>query len=308
MVQYTVKRIGIGILSLFVLVSITFFLTRAIPGSPFESANISGDILEMMEKEYGLDDPVIVQCKRYLFHVMQGDLGYSYQDPSRAVTDVIAEFLPATLTIGGLALLLAIVTGISFGIWMAAGKQKMIGRILFSGTVLGVGIPNFVLSLFFLFLFGVKLHWFPVAGLAGWKHYILPVCALAAYPSAVICRMTAHIYREEMSKEYVVLARAKGLKGNQIVWRHILPHIWLPLLNYLGSAAAFLLTGSFAVESIFTIPGLGSQFVRAISNRDYTLIMGLTIFMGIVVILIQLLVDILSAWIDPRIRCSYEGQ
>lgn len=306
MVRYTLRRIGIGFLSLFVLVSITFFLTRAIPGSPFESANVSGDILEMMEKEYGLDEPVVVQCKRYLLHVLQGDFGYSYQDPSRAVTDVIAEFLPVTLLVGGLALLAAVITGISFGIWMAVGRQKIIRRILFSGTILGVGVPNFVLSLFLLFLFGVKLHWFPVAGLAGWKHYILPVCALAAYPSAVICRMTAQLYREEMNQEYVVLARAKGLKGSQIVWRHVLRHIWLPLLNYIGSAAAFLLTGSFAVESIFTIPGLGSQFVRAISGRDYTLIMGLTIFLGIVVILIQLLVDLLSAWIDPRIRRSYE--
>lgn len=306
MVRYTLRRIGIGILSLFVLVSITFFLTRAIPGSPFESANVSGDILEMMEKEYGLDEPVIVQCGRYLVHVLKGDLGYSYQNPSRAVTDIIAEFLPVTLLVGGLALLLAVITGISAGIWMAVSRQKIIRRMLFSGTILGVGVPNFVLSLFFLFLFGVKLHWFPVAGLAGWKHYVLPVCALAVYPSAVICRMTAHLYREEMDKEYVVLARAKGLKGSQIVWRHVLRHIWLPLLNYIGSAAAFLLTGSFAVESIFTIPGLGSQFVRAISSRDYTLIMGLTIFMGIFVILIQLLVDLLSAWIDPRIRRSYE--
>lgn len=307
MVQYTIKRIGTGILSLLVLVSITFFLTRAIPGSPFESANVSGDILEMMEKEYSLDNPVIVQCGRYLLNVLRGELGYSYQNPSRAVTDVIAEFLPVTLTIGGLALLLAIVTGVTFGIWMTVSKQKMVRIILFSGTIFGIGVPNFALSLFVLLLFGVKLHWFPVVGLDGWEHYILPVCSLAAYPSSVICRMTAHVYREEMNKEYVVLARAKGLKDSQIVWRHILRHIWLPLLNYLGSAAAFLLTGSFAVESIFTIPGLGSQFVRAISNRDYTLIMGLTIFMGIVVILIQLLVDLLSAWIDPRIRRSYEG-
>lgn len=306
MIRYTMKRIGTGILSLFVLACITFFLTRAIPGSPFVSANVSAEVLEMMEKEYGLDKPVIVQCGTYLLHVLQGNFGYSYQNPSQSVTSVIAECMPVTLLTGGLALLLAAGVGVGAGIWMTVSKQKWIQRILFSGTILGVGIPNFVLSLLFLFLFGVKLQWFPVVGMDGWKHYVLPVCSLAVYPAAVICRMTAHLYREEMNREYVVLARAKGLKDSRIVCRHILRNMWIPLLNYLGTTAAFLLTGSFAVESVFSIPGLGTQFVRAIYNRDYTMIMGLTIFMGISVILIQLLVDLLSAWIDPRIRRAYE--
>lgn len=308
MIQYMIKRIVIGVLSLFVLVGITFFLTRAIPGSPFESSNVSGEVLEMMENEYGLNDPVIVQYGTYLLHVIQGDFGYSYENPSQSVTSIIAEFLPVTIMTGGFALLLAIVTGVSFGIWMVVSKQKIIQRALFSGTILGTGIPNFVLALVLIFVFGVKFHWLPVAGGSEWESYILPVCSLAIYPASVICRMTAHLYKEEMKKEYVVLAKAKGMQWERIVWKHVLRHIWLPLFNYLGSAAAFLLTGSFAIESIFTIPGLGSQFVHAISNRDYTLIMGLTIFMGTVVISIQVLVDLLGAWIDPKIRRSYEGQ
>ena len=216
MIQYMIKRIVIGVLSLFVLVGITFFLTRAIPGSPFESSNVSGEVLEMMENEYGLNDPVIVQYGTYLLHVIQGDFGYSYENPSQSVTSIIAEFLPVTIMTGGFALLLAIATGVSFGIWMVVSKQKIIQRALFSGTILGTGIPNFVLALVLIFVFGVKFHWLPVAGGSEWESYILPVCSLAIYPASVICRMTAHLYKEEMKKEYVVLAKAKGMQWDRL--------------------------------------------------------------------------------------------
>ncbi len=305
MVKYLGKRILIGILSLFVLSAVTFFLTRAIPGSPFQSQNISGDVLEMMEEEYGLNRPVFIQYKAYLGNLLHGDLGYSYQNPGESVTEIIARSLPATITIGSLSIVVAMIAGMGFGIWQGISSHRSVKGVIFTGTMLGAGIPNFVTALVLMLIFGVWFKLLPVAGLTSWRHYILPVFSLALYPTSVVARLTRNLLEEESKKEYVVLAKAKGLKKYQIVYTHILKHIWIPVLNYLGPASAFLLTGSFVVESIFTIPGLGRQFVNSISNRDYTLIMGLTFFMGMMVILINLAVDILCAWIDPRVRKAY---
>lgn len=306
MTKYILKRILVGIFSLFVLSAVTFFLTRAIPGSPFQNANVSDEVLTMLEKEYGLNEPVLVQYGTYLMNLLQGNLGYSYKDPSQSVWSVIMTALYPTLQIGGIAIVLAIVIGIPCGIWMASSKHTTVRGLLFAGSILGTGIPNFVVALVLMFVFGILLKLFPVAGLTSLRHYVLPSVSLAIYPASVISRMTAGLYEQESQKEYVIMARAKGMGWHKIVWSHILRHIWIPLLNYLGPVCAFLLTGSFVVESIFTIPGLGTQFVKSISNRDYTLIMGLTIFMGTVVIFIQLIVDLLGAVLDPRIRRSYD--
>lgn len=303
--EYVAKRILIGVLSLFVLVAITFFLTRAIPGSPFENASVSEEVLEMMEQEYGLNEPVTMQYLVYLKNILHGNLGYSYQDPSKAVTEVIVTALPATLEIGIPAALLALAAGIPLGIWKACTKKKRVRALIFAATAAGTGIPNFVAALGLMFVFGVSLGFLPVAGLETWRHHILPVLALAIYPSAVVIRLTANLCEDELRKDYAVMAKAKGLPVRKIIRSHVMKHIWIPVLNYMGTACTFLLTGSFVVESIFTIPGLGRQFVRSISDRDYTLIMGLTIFMGAVVILVNLVVDILCACIDPRIRRSY---
>ena len=179
---------------------------------------------------------------------------------------------------------------------------------VFTGNLLLGGIPNFVVALLLLLIFGVWLKWLPVSGLDSWKHYILPVCALALYPACALARLTGSLLLQEQKKEYVLFAKTKGLKNRQILLEHMLPHIWIPVLNYLGAASAFLLTGSFVTESIFTIPGLGRQFVNSIANRDYTLILGLTVFMGTVVILIQLAVDLLCAVLDPRVRKNYTNE
>ena len=201
--------------------------------------------------------------------------------------------------------LLAMIVGIEIGVWQTFSRHRLLRGGLFTGTLLIGGVPNFVAALLLMLVFGVWLKWLPVSGLDSWKNYILPVCALALYPACSLARLTGTLLAQEKQRDYVLLARTKGLKKRQILFTHILPHIWIPVLNYLGPASAFLLTGSFVVESIFTIPGLGRQFVSSIANRDYTLILGLTIFMGAVVILIQLAVDLLSACIDPRVRRSY---
>ena len=174
--------------------------------------------------------------------------------------------------------------------------------------MLAAGIPNFAVAILLLLVFSVKLGWFPAAGLLTPAHYVLPVISLALYPAAVISRLTGNTLSAELGKQYVLFARAKGLGRGRIIFTHALKNAWIPVLNYVGPASAFLLTGSFVVESIFTIPGLGREFVSSITNRDYTLILGLTVFMGMVVILVNLVTDLVCAWMDPRMRRSYRGR
>ena len=275
------------------------------PGSPFQTGNVSGEVLEQMEQEYGLDQPVSVQYVTYMRNLLHGDLGISYMNPGESVTEVIARALPATLSLGILAVIVSLVAGTLLGMLQAFSQKRWVRTTILFGTIFGAGIPNFVIALLLALVFGVQWKLLPVVGLDSWTSYLLPVLSLAAYPTAVVTRLMCHACRQELQKEYVVLAKVKGLSMRRIAWTHVWKNAWIPVLNYAGPAAAFLLTGSFVVESIFTIPGLGREFVNSIANRDYTLIMGLTIFMGVVVIGVNLAVDLLCAWMDPRIRKSY---
>lgn len=305
MVRYMGKRILISLLSVWMLITVAFFLTRQMPGSPFQTGNVSGEVLEQMEQEYGLDRPVSVQYVTYMRNLLHGDLGISYMNPGESVTEVIARALPATLSLGILAVIVSLVAGTLLGMLQAFSQKRWVRTTILFGTIFGAGIPNFVIALVLALVFGVQWKLLPVVGLDSWTSYLLPVLSLAVYPTAVVTRLMSHACRRELQKEYVVLAKVKGLSMRRIAWTHVWKNAWIPVLNYAGPAAAFLLTGSFVVESIFTIPGLGREFVNSIANRDYTLIMGLTIFMGIVVIGVNLAVDLLCAWMDPRIRKSY---
>lgn len=307
MLKYTLKRILTGVLSLFVLVTVAFFLTRLMPGSPFEMGNTSAQVQAEIEEEYGLSQPLFEQYQIYLNNLLHGDLGISYKKPGVAVTEVIARAFPATWKLGVLAILTSLLVGTGLGIWQAMTEHNSVRNGILFGTMLGSGIPNFVWAIVLLLVFGVKLKVFPVTGLNSWQSYLLPVFTLAVYPTSVITRMMENSLRREMQKDYVVLAKVKGLSKRQIVYVHILKNAWLPVLSYAGPAAAFLLTGSFVVESVFTIPGLGREFVNSIANRDYTLILGLTVFMGVVVIMINLLVDLLCAFLNPKVRIGLTG-
>ena len=308
MAKYCFKRILIGIISLFVLVTVTFFLTRLMPGTPFQDGAVSPDILSAMEEEYGLNDPILKQYGTYIGNLLRGDFGISYKKQGVRVTEVIARAVPATAAVGGLAVLTAAVAGTLLGVWQAQSRNNLVKSSIFAGTILGSAVPNFAAALILLLVFGVKLKWFPVAGLQTPAHYVLPVIALALYPTSVVARMMNQKFSEESRKEYVIMAKAKGLKWRKVVFSHIMRHAWIPVLNYLGPAAAFLLTGSFVVETVFTIPGLGREFVNSIANRDYTMIMGLTVFMGTVVIVINLATDLVCAMLDARTRKSYEQE
>lgn len=305
MIRYTGKRFLISLLSVWMLITVAFFLTRQMPGSPFQTGNVSGEVLEQMEQEYGFAQPVSAQYVTYMRNLLHGDLGISYMNPGESVTEVIARALPTTLSLGILAVIVSLVAGTLLGMLQAFSQKRWVRTTILFGTIFGAGIPNFVIALLLALVFGVQWKLLPVVGLDSWTSYLLPVLSLAAYPTAVVTRLMCHACRQELQKEYVVLAKVKGLSMRRIAWTHVWENAWIPVLNYAGPAAAFLLTGSFVVESIFTIPGLGREFVNSIANRDYTLIMGLTIFMGVVVIGVNLAVDLLCAWMDPRIRKSY---
>lgn len=305
MLKYLGKRVLFGCLSIFLLVTIAFFLTRSMPGSPFQTSNVSDEVLEKMEEQYGLREPILIQYQTYLKNLLKGDMGISYQKPGLRVTDVIQNAFWPTVIVGGLATMTALIFGTGLGIWQACSERSWVRHVLLLFTMFGTGIPNFVIASVSALVFGVLFKMLPISGLTGWQSYILPVLSLSIYPMAVVTRMTESSFSKEMKKEYVRLAKAKELPEWKILFVHVLKNAWIPVLNYMGPTAAFLLTGSFVVESIFNIPGLGREFVNSIGNRDYTMILGLTTFMGIVVVVINILVDLLCAWLDPKIRLAY---
>ena len=308
MLGYTLKRLATGLVSLFVLATVTFFLVRLIPGSPFQNGGVSDQVVEAGEEEYGLNEPLFDQYLTYMGNLVHGDLGVSYQEPDTTVAEIIGRTWPVTVSLGLAALLAAVVLGTGLGILRAVSKSRIVREGILAGGMLAAGIPNFAVAILLLLVFSVKLGWFPAAGLLTPAHYVLPVISLALYPAAVISRLTGNTLSAELGKQYVMFARAKGLGRGRIIFTHALKNAWIPVLNYVGPASAFLLTGSFVVESIFTIPGLGREFVSSITNRDYTLILGLTVFMGMVVILVNLVTDLVCAWMDPRMRRSYRGR
>ncbi len=308
MLGYTLKRLATGLVSLFVLATVTFFLVRLIPGSPFQNGGVSDQVVEAVEEEYGLNEPLFDQYLTYMGNLVHGDLGVSYQEPDTTVAEIIGRTWPVTVSLGLAALLAAVALGTGLGILRAVSKSRIVREGILAGGMLAAGIPNFAVAILLLLVFSVKLGWFPAAGLLTPAHYVLPVISLALYPAAVISRLTGNTLSAELGKQYVLFARAKGLGRGRIIFTHALKNAWIPVLNYVGPASAFLLTGSFVVESIFTIPGLGREFVSSITNRDYTLILGLTVFMGMVVILVNLVTDLVCAWMDPRMRRSYRGR
>ena len=308
MARYTCRRILTGILSLFVLITVTFFLVRIIPGSPFQRGGVSESVVEAIEQEYGLNEPLFTQYLSYIGGVLHGDLGISYQDPAVRVTEVIARAWPVTASVGAAALIVSLILGTGLGILSAVSGRRSVKQVISAGGMIAAGIPGFAAAILLMLVFSVKLKLLPASGLLSPVHYILPVAALSLYPAAMVSRLVSSTLETELTKDYVLFARAKGLGRRQVIFTHALKNAYLPVINYIGPVSASLLTGSFVVESIFTIPGLGREFVGSITNRDYTLILGLTVFMGAVVILVNLITDLLCAWLDPKTRRAYREE
>lgn len=308
MARYTCRRILTGLLSLFVLITVTFFLVRIIPGSPFQRGGVSEAVVEAIEQEYGLNEPLFTQYISYIGGVLHGDLGISYQDPAVRVTEIIARAWPVTASVGAAALLVSLILGTGLGILSAVSGRRSVKQVISAGGMIAAGIPGFAAAILLMLVFSVKLKLLPASGLLSPVHYILPVAALSLYPAAMVSRLVSSTLETELTKDYVLFARAKGLGRRQVIFTHALKNAYLPVINYIGPASASLLTGSFVVESIFTIPGLGREFVGSITNRDYTLILGLTVFMGAVVIFVNLITDLLCAWLDPKTRRAYREE
>ena len=304
MIKYILKRLGLGLLTLFILIVITFTLTKVMPGSPLQSKNISGDVLAKMEAQYGLDKPVVTQLFIYIKNMLHGDLGTSYKKTGTSVTSIIKQSMIPTMKLGLVTTVLVLVVGIFAGIMMAKSKSPVAKGAWLTGLTLGVSIPNFLVALLLMILFGVIFKALPIIGLSTPLHYILPALAQGLWPISAVARLTQSSYEGVIRQDYITMAKAKGISKSTILFRHVLKNAMLPVITYIGPMVAFLLTGSVTIEKIFTIPGLGREFTNAIMNHDYTVVMGITIFMGALIIMCNLIADLLCAVIDPRTRKS----
>ena len=303
MFKYVLKRVLIGFVTLFVLGSATFFLMKATPGSPVNGERFkSKEAQELAIIRYGLDRPVFEQYTMYLNNLAHGDLGESYVKEGVYVDKTIADTFPVTARLGGVAFLFALVVGITLGTTAALSKRKWVNNVCMFVATIGVSVPSFQLSMFLIIIFGVELRLLPFVGLRTPANYVLPVIALSLYPISMIARLTRSSMLEVMKQDYIILARSKGTSYKMVVIKHALKNAMLPVVTYAGPAFAFMLTGSFVVETIFSIPGTGKEFVSNISNRDYQMFMGLTLFLGALIITFNIITDIVAAMIDPRIK------
>lgn len=306
MAKYIIKRLLVGIVTLLVLITITFFLERAIPGSPFVRTDDESPAMEKAYEElnakYGLDKPLMEQYVIYLKGLVHGDLGESLITAGRKVTDIIAESIPVTARLALTAFLFSMVVGITLGTLAAFSKRQWVTWLSMVVSTIGVSVPNFLIGLGLLLLFGVQLRWLPILGLKSPLHYILPTIALSLHPIAMVTRLTKSSMQEVMRQDYMTLSRSKGSGKLKVIVLHGIKNALLPVVTYAGPLIASLMTGSVVIESLFTIPGIGAQYVSSVNNRDYTLIMGLTIFMGFLIIVFNLLSDVVAAMVDPRIK------
>lgn len=304
MIKFIGKRLLAGIVALFILATLTFFTMRIIPGSPFgqDGTAMAPEVLAALNEKYALDKPLYEQYLIYLNNAIQGDFGESIKRPGMDVTYIISRGAPQTIKLGSLSFCLAMLIGITLGIISALTKNRIVQNIITFIATMGVSIPSFLVGMLLMIIFGVTLQLLPLVGLNTPQHYILPMFSLAIYPISVITRLVRSSLRDVMNKDYMTLARSKGTKEMTVVIKHGLRNALLPVVTYSGPLIAHLMTGSFVVESLFSIPGIGSEFVNSITNRDYTLVMGMTIFFGSMVIITSIAADIIAALVDPRIK------
>lgn len=302
MTRYVFRRLGGAIIILWVIITVTFALMHAIPGGPFTTEKkLPPQVKASIEAKYHLDDPVWKQYGDYLGGVITGDLGPSYKYEGRSVNDIISDAFPISAQLGLLSLMVAVVGGIAAGAISAMRPNGIVDYAVTILSTIGISVPTFIIGAVLVYVVGFELGWFPVALWRGLSYMVLPVLTLAAQPMAFIARLTRSGLLDVYQQEYIRTARAKGLSSWTILTRHALGNAILPVITYLGPLAASLLTGSFIVETIFAIPGLGQYFVTSIYNRDYTVILGITIFYSALVVFLNILVDMIYPLIDPRV-------
>ena len=305
MLGYATRRVLQAIPTLLLIVAAAFFLMRAAPGGPFdEERALPPEIEANLQAAYGLDQPVTVQFGRYLGGLVRGDLGPSFRMKDFTVAELIGRGLPVTLRLGAAALLLGLSLGIPLGLVAGLRQNGWADHAVMSIALVGIAVPNFVVAPVLALVFGLYLGWLPVAGweAGSLSHLVLPVITLALPLVAYLARLTRGSLLEVLQSPYIRTARAKGLEPGVILRRHALKPTLLPVVSFLGPAAAALLTGSLVVEQVFGLPGVGRYFVQGAINRDYTLVMGMVVFYAALILLLNLAVDLLYGWLDPRIR------
>jgi len=302
MLRYILNRVFVAVLTMFVLVTVTFFLLRIVPGDPFAGPKVVPEIKERLRIHYGLDKPLFEQYLIYMSNILRGDFGYSLAKRGHRVNKIIKDAFPFSLDLGIRALIMSIVFGIFFGIIAALNRGKPLDYLSVLLVLIGISVPSFVVAALLQYFFGVYLKILPVARYDTFWHTLLPSFALGLGTMAAMARYMRASMLEVMTADYIKTAKAKGLRNNQIVIHHQIRNALFPILTILGPVVAMVLTGSFIIESIFAIPGLGRHYVLAIQNLDYTLIMGLTVFFGFFLVTMNLLVDFAYGIVDPRIR------
>jgi oligopeptide transport system permease protein len=305
MLRYFLTRLAGAVPTLFIIVTLAFFLIRAAPGGPFDQEQaLPPEIMANLQSAYGLDQPIWIQYGRYLKGLAHGDFGPSFKYKDFSVTELIGQGLPVTLELGAIAMTLAMALGVPIGTFAALHHNRAADYATMALAVAGVAVPSFVVLPFLGLLFGIHLHWLPVAG---WepgsvRDLVLPVAALTLPPLSVIARLARAEMLEVLRSHFIRTAVAKGLPLHTIVVRHALRPALLPVASYLGPAVASIMTGSLIVESIAGLPGIGRYMVQGALNRDYTLVMGMVIIYSALLIVMGLFVDLLYAWLDPRVR------
>ncbi len=303
MLKFILKRLFEAVPVLWIVITITFFLIRIAPGGPFDSErSVSPEILQNIQEKYRLNDPVLLQYWNYLKDVGQGDLGPSYKYSDRSVNEMIINGMPITFELGFYAVLFALLIGVGLGTMAGLKPNSVQDYIPMSISMMGICMPSFLLGPLLVLIFSIGLGWFPVSGWDSAAHKILPSITLGASYAAYIGRLTRSGMIEIMSQDFIRTARAKGMPERYVVIRHALKGALVPVISFLGPAIAGLLAGSFVVETIFQIPGLGRFYVQAAFNRDYTMIMGTTVFLAALIVFFNLVSDLLQAWVNPKLR------
>ncbi len=306
MVRFLAKRIGMMLLALFMIVLLTFVIEHSIPGGPFtQDRKVSPEVEAALNEKYHLNDPLPKQFFDYLGGLLQGDFGPSYKYTGKTVNDFIENGFPVSAKLGGITIIFVVLASIPMGILAAVKNGRWQDMLIMAIATIGVTIPSFVIASLLIYIFSFRLGVLPTFGLDTWKGYILPVITLGGYSVSYLARQMRSSLLEVMGQDYIRTARAKGLSETKVIVKHALRNALIPVITVLGPTIANLLTGSFVVEQIFAVPGLGVHFVNSVSQRDYTTIMGVTVFYAAFLLVMVFAVDLFYCLIDPRIK--FEG-
>ena len=302
MIKYIGKRVLTSIVTIWAVITIVFFLVRMMPGGPFEGEKITAEMKAVLNEKYGLDKPVGEQYTIYMKNLLKGDFGQSMKYKGRQVVDTIKNGFPKSAQVGAVAIVVSVIVGILLGVVAALYADKWPDRICMIIATLGITIPSFVIGSLLIFIFTNTLRILPANGLSTPVHFIMPVIALSGSSMAFITRLTRNKLIEVLKADYIRTAKAKGLSGRSVIFKHALRNSLIPVVTYLGPLTAGVLTGSFVVEKIFAIPGLGNEFTSTITNRDFTALLGVLAFYCTFIVVCNLIVDLLYVVVDPRIK------